>query len=329
MHAFELIQAASGQPAKGPGAIFMAGGTDILQLMKSNVIAPDQVIDIAGENLRGIKATATELRLGALETMADVAAHADVKQGWPAISQALLLSASPQVRNMGTMGGNLLQRTRCLYFRDTSFACNKRNPGSGCPAIAGENRELGILGTSDSCIATHPSDFPVALMALGAHVAITGPDGASRSVALADFYRLPGDTPQIETAMRPGDVITEIVVPASEAAKRSAYVKVRDRTSFAFALVAAAVAIEIRDNRIHHVGIALGGVAPMPWRAAKAEQALMGAAPDDATFERAGKLATEGAKAAGMNGFKIELAQRAVTRALTEAAHPDAGKEAL
>ncbi len=320
MHAFQLI--AAGTP--GAGTTFIAGGTDLLQLMKNNVIAPDQVVDLAGAHLRGITATSIELRLGALETMADVAAHPEVRRGWPAISQALLLSASPQIRNMGTMGGNLLQRTRCVYFRDTAFACNKRHPGSGCPAIAGENREHAILGASDSCIATHPSDFPVALMAMGAGVAITAAGGGTRVVPLADFYRLPGDTPEIETILQPGDVITQIVVPASEAAKRSVYMKVRDRSSFAYALASAAVAIEIRDNRILHAGIALGGVAPMPWRAAKAEQALIGATADAAAFEHAGRLATEGARAAGMNAYKIALAQRAVTRALMEAAHPTA-----
>jgi xanthine dehydrogenase YagS FAD-binding subunit len=198
MQNFEYISA-NGAAALPQGGSFIAGGTDLLQLMKSNVAAPAQLVDLAPLSLRGIHVTDSELRLGAMETMANVAAHPDVQRNWPAISQALLLSASPQVRNMGTMGGNLLQRTRCLYFRDVSFACNKRIPGSGCPAIAGENRELAILGGSEHCIATHPSDFPVALMALGASVSIVGANGQPRVVPLAEFYRLPGDTPHIET----------------------------------------------------------------------------------------------------------------------------------
>ena len=317
MQNFEF-SASTARPALPPGGSFIAGGTDLLQLMKSNVAAPTHVVDLAGQNLRGIHATATELRLGALDTMAQVAAHPDVQRGWPAISQALLLSASPQVRNMGTMGGNLLQRTRCLYFRDVAFACNKRNPGSGCPALSGENRELAILGGSDHCIATHPSDFPVALMALGALIAVTGADGQARTIPLAEFYRLPGDTPEVETVLKPGDVIHEIIVPASAAARASGYVKVRDRTSFAFALVSAAVSIEQRDGKIHAATIALGGVAPLLWRAGKAEQSLIGATVGDTAFETAATLATEGAKSAGMNEYKIVLAQRAVKRALTQ-----------
>eukprot|EP01037_Dinobryon_pediforme_P001476 gene1474-1497_t len=294
MQNFEISSAAK-QTTLPQGGAFMAGGTDLLQLMKANVTSPTHIVDLATDNLGGIQVNDAELRLGALETMASVAAHPDVRRGWPAITQALLLSASPQVRNMGTMGGNLLQRTRCLYFRDTAFACNKRNPGSGCPAIEGENRELAILGGSDHCIATHPSDFPVALMALGAHIIVLASDGSSRTMLLGDLYRLPGDTPHIETALQTGDIISEIVVPASAAAKRSGYVKVRDRTSFAFALVSAAVAIEQQDGKIHSAAIALGGVAPMPWRATTAERALLGAEPTDAVLEQAARLATEGA----------------------------------
>jgi xanthine dehydrogenase YagS FAD-binding subunit len=222
MQNFEL-SAATGHATLPQGGAYIAGGTDMLQLMKANIAAPTHVMDLAGQNLRGIHADEHELRLGALETMADVAAHPQVRKNWPAISQALLLSASPQVRNMSTMGGNLLQRTRCLYFRDTAFACNKRNPGSGCPAIAGENRELAILGGSEHCIATHPSDFPVALMALGANVSITAPDGSKRSVPLAEFYRLPGDTPHIETILQNGEIISEIIVPASAMARQSGF----------------------------------------------------------------------------------------------------------
>lgn len=322
MQNFELSPAAA-RPVLPQGGSFIAGGTDLLQLMKSNVTAPTHVVDLGAQSLRGIHATPTELRLGALETMAQVAAHPDVQRGWPAISQALLLSASPQVRNMGTMGGNLLQRTRCLYFRDVAFACNKRNPGSGCPALSGDNRELAILGGSDHCIATHPSDLPVALMALGALVAITGAAGQARMIPIAEFYRLPGDTPEVETALQAGDVIHEIIVPASAAARRSEYVKVRDRTSFAFALVSAAVSVEQRDGKIQAATIALGGVAPMPWRVSRADQSLLGVTAGEAAFETAAQLVTEGAKSAGMNEFKIVLAQRAVKRALAQATNPE------
>ena len=322
MQNFEY-SAATNRPELPDGGAFIAGGTDLLQLMKSNVAAPAAIVDLAPQNLRFIHANETELRLGALETMANVAAHPDVQRNWPAISQALLLSASPQVRNMGTMGGNLLQRTRCLYFRDASFPCNKRNPGSGCPAIAGENRELAILGGSDHSLATHPSDFPVALMALGARLSIVAANGQTRTVPLAEFYRLPGNTPEIETVLQHGDVIHEIIVPASAAARNSGYVKVRDRTSFAFALVSAAVSLEQRDGKIHAATIALGGVAPMPWRAGKAEQALQGATPHEAAFDQAARLATDGARSAGMNDFKIALAQRAVKRALEQVTSPE------
>jgi xanthine dehydrogenase YagS FAD-binding subunit len=256
------------------------------------------------------------LHLGALETMADVAANADVVRGWPVIAQALALSASPQIRNMGTMGGNLLQRTRCSYFRDTGFSCNKRAPGSGCPAIAGDNRELAILGGSESCIATHPSDFPVALMALSAKVAVRNAGGENPMIDLADFYRLPGNTPHVETALQPGDLITEIIVPSAPVSRRSAYLKIRDRTSFAFALVSVAVALDVADGTIRDARIALGGVAPMPWRAHAAEAALRGKPANSAMFEAAARLATEHAHPASMNGFKVELVQRAVHRAL-------------
>jgi xanthine dehydrogenase YagS FAD-binding subunit len=315
MQNFTLVKPAPGSRPE-TGSMFIAGGTDLLQLLKNDVEKPNRLIDIGRLDMRGISTSPEGLRLGALSTMAEVAASQQVRTGWPVIAEALLLSASPQIRNMGTMGGNLLQRTRCNYFRDTGFACNKREPGSGCPAIIGENRDLALFGVSDHCIATHPSDFPVALMALDASVHIASAAGENRDVKLSEFYRLPGDTPHIETILQPGDMIVAITVPAGEAARKSTYLKVRDRTSFAFALVSAAVGLDIADGRIREARIALGGVAPMPWRLTQVEAALRGQAPGDALFADATKHLAEGARVGTQNGFKIELAQRSVMRAL-------------
>ncbi len=322
MQDFSLVQA--GVPGRsGPveaGSAFIAGGTDLLQLMKNGAISPFRLVDLAGLDLRAISVSSDALHLGALATMAEVAAHPAVRTGWPMIAQALLQSASPQIRNMGTMGGNLLQRTRCNYFRDPGFACNKRDPGSGCPAIAGDNRELAIFGGSDQCIATHPSDLPVALMALDAVVETVATDGKTRRLALSEFYRLPGATPEIETALRRGELIVGISVPASEVARRSVYMKLRDRGSFAFALVSAAVGLDIVEGRIREARVALGGVAPMPWRLAQVEVALKGRGTGDASFQDAVRQVAEGARVASQNGFKIELAQRLLQRALQTAA---------
>jgi xanthine dehydrogenase YagS FAD-binding subunit len=315
MQNFTLAPAAT-HVRTDPGSVYIAGGTDLLQLMKNNVVSPPVLTDIGGLDLRSIAATQQSLRLGALATMAEVASHPAVVSGWPAIASALLQAASPQIRNMGTVGGNLLQRTRCNYFRDTGFACNKRQPKSGCPAIAGDNRELAIFGGSAQCIATHPSDLPVVLMALDAEVELTAPDGTARRLPLAEFYRLPGDTPHIETALKPGELIDGVTIPATALARKSAYLKVRDRTSFAFALVSAAVALDIDGGRIRDVRIVLGGVAPMPWRLRHAEAALRGKIPGDTVFEDAASQATDGARPAGKNGFKTDLVRRTVIRAL-------------
>lgn len=327
MQSFTLIGGGDPHPPGGwrDGDAFIAGGTDLLQLMKSNVEAPRRVVDLADMRLRRIGVTGDTLELGALCTMNQTAEHDDVRDGWPAISQALLLSASPQVRNMGTVGGNLLQRTRCMYFRDTGFACNKRDPGSGCPAQQGDNRELAIFGGSSHCIATHPSDFPVALMALNAEVELTAQNGDTRRVALAEFYRLPGDTPEVETTLRPGEMIARVLVPASAMARNSCYLKVRDRTSFAFALVSAAVGLDVANGTIRDATVALGGVAPMPWRLPKVEAALRGKPLQPATLEAAAALASDGARGAGENDYKIVLASRLVLRAL----HTVADRETL
>ncbi len=250
--------------------------------------------------------------------MSDVAAHPEVRAGWPAIAQALEASASPQVRNMGTIGGNLLQRTRCGYFRDTGFACNKREPGSGCPAIAGESRMLAILGGSDRCIATHASDLAVALTALDAVVELRGP-GGTREVPLTEFYRLPAETPEVETIMRPGELITAVSVPADAAARNSHYLKLRDRASFEFALVSVAVALEVQDGTLRTVRLAAGGVGTRPWRLPEGEAALRGQAAGDAAFRQAAGHASDGAHPTRQNGFKQILLQRAVLRSLQNA----------
>ncbi len=311
------LQAAA-RAAAAPHASFIAGGTDLMQLWKNNVAPASLVVDLeplAG-TLRGISANAQGLRIGALSTMAEVAADRQVLAQAPALAHALLAAASPQIRNMGTIGGNLLQRTRCLYFRDPAFACNKRVPGSGCPAISGENRELAILGGSDHCIATHPSDFPVALMAARATLEIHGADGQTRQIAIADFYRLPGSTPHVETVLRPGDIIVAILVPSAPANRRATYVKVRDRQSYAYALASVAVGLELQGGTIAEARLAAGGVGTRPWRLDAVEAALHGKPATEATFAQAATLAVEGARPQSQNAFKIALLQHTVRRAL-------------
>jgi xanthine dehydrogenase YagS FAD-binding subunit len=305
--------------ATPPGSRYIAGGTDLLQLAKDEVETPSRLVDLEPLGLTGITVDAHGLRLEAMARMNDVADHPAVIEHWPVISQALLASASPQIRNMGTMGGNLLQRTRCGYFRDTGFACNKRIPGSGCPAIQGENRMLAILGGSDQCIATHASDLAVALVALDATIELRGPNGATRTLPIGEFHRLPGDTPHIETNLAPGELITAITVPASAAAAQSHYLKVRDRASFEFALISAAVAIEVGDGAIHDVRVAAGGVGTKPWRLPEVEEALHGKPLSDQVLREAAARAGRGAKPAAQNGFKQVLLRRTVLRALQTA----------
>jgi xanthine dehydrogenase YagS FAD-binding subunit len=299
---------------------YIAGGTDMVQLLQEDVRTPERLVSLAGLLDGKIDIGPHCLRLGAAATMTEVAAHSGVVEQFPVISQALLASASPQVRNQATMGGNLLQRTRCPYFRDVGYAaCNKRSPGSGCAAIGGENRWNAVLGTSDSCIAAHASDLAVALVALAASVEIRSAAG-ERSVVLAHFHRLPGGTPHIETVLEPGEVITAIKVPASPAARRSHYLKLRDRASFEFALVSAAVALDVDGSRIQQAHVALGGVGSKPWRVPKVEAALAGASLDDpAALRQAAAHAAEGAQGRGGNTFKIELMQRAIVRAVETA----------
>jgi xanthine dehydrogenase YagS FAD-binding subunit len=280
---------------------------------------PDRLVSLAGLLDNRIEVGPQGLRLGAGATMAEVAAHAGVVQQFPVISEALLNSASPQVRNQATMGGNLLQRTRCPYFRDVGYsACNKRTPGSGCAAIGGENRWHAVLGTSENCIAANASDLAVALVALDAVVEVRGTRG-QRSVLLSDFHRLPGAAPHIETVLEPGELIAAITVPASPAARRSHYLKVRDRASFEFAVVSAAVALDMDGARIRQARVALGGVGAKPWRVPQVEAALSGARLESTALRRAAALAAQGAQGRGHNDFKIELMQRAIVRAVETA----------
>src|SRR6266403_6204953 len=295
---------------------YIAGGTDMVQLLQEYVRRPDRLVSLAGLLDNRIEVGPQGLRLGAAATMAEVAAHAGVIEQFPVISEALLNSASPQVRNQATMGGNLLQRTRCPYFRDVGYsACNKRTPGSGCAAIGGENRWHAVLGTSENCIAAHASDVAVALVALDATVELRDGTG-QRTVPLTDLYRLPGATPHIEAVLERGEVIAAITVPVNPAARRSHYLKVRDRASFEFAVVSAAVAIEMDGTRIRQARIVLGGVGTKPWRVPRVEAALAGASLDSAALRGAAAFAAQGAQGRGHNNFKIELMQRAIVRAV-------------
>jgi xanthine dehydrogenase YagS FAD-binding subunit len=313
MRPFELTVPESVADAVASPGTFLAGGTTLVDLMKLNVMTPQRVLDINALPLRGID-TSDGLRIGALERMSDIAAHPGV---YPVISRALLHSASQQLRNMASIGGNLLQRTRCGYFRDVNTPCNKRQPGSGCSAINGVNRMHAILGTSDSCVATHASDVAVAFVALDAEIKLAGASG-TRTVKLDDFYRVPGDTPDVENDLQPGELITEVVVPKLDWAQRSTYVKVRDRQSYEFALASAAVALDIQDERIADARVAAGGVATKPWRLTAVEEALRGQPATVESFEAAASVAADGAKPLSFNSFKVSLLKRTVVRALIE-----------
>jgi xanthine dehydrogenase YagS FAD-binding subunit len=302
--------------AAGKRSKLVAGGTNLLDLMKEHVETPNRLIDINALALSSIEQTPAGVRIGALARMSDTAAHALIRTKFPALSEALLLSASPQLRNMASIGGNLMQRTRCPYFRDVTFpACNKRNPGSGCAAIVGENRMHAILGTSEACIATHPSDFAVALAALDGVVQVSGPKGP-RDIPAADFHLLPGSTPHREHALAPDELITAILVPSAPHAERSHYLKVRDRASYEFALTSAAVGLDLDGSTIRSARVALGGVGTKPWRSREAEAVLTGKSLSDALFAEAAEAALREAKPQRQNGFKIELARRTIVRAL-------------
>jgi xanthine dehydrogenase YagS FAD-binding subunit len=296
---------------------FVAGGTTLVDLMKLDAERPNQLVDINTLPLERIEpTTGGRLVIGALARNSTVAHHPIVQRDYPVLSQALLSGASPQLRNMATTAGNLLQRTRCMYFRDTAHACNKREPGTGCSAIGGHNRTLAILGTSKDCIATNPSDQNVALTALEATIQVQGVRG-KRSIPIQEFYLKPGATPYRENVLDPGDLIVSVTLPAPVAGARSHYLKLRDRAAYEFALASAAVVIKVSGDRIEHARVALGGVGTVPWRSHEAERVLHGERADAATFRRAAEAALKDAQPASENGFKVELAKRCIVRALT------------
>ncbi len=331
MRPFNLERAASdadigrlaGAFGDGASTQYLGGGTTLLDLMKLDVMRPDRLVAIGelGAAHGAISVDETGVTLGALVRMSAAADHPSLRRDYPVLSDALAQAASPQIRNMATLGGNVLQRTRCNYFRDPSWAaCNKRSPGSGCAAIGGGNRLLAVLGVSDQCIAHYPGDFAVALVALGATVTVLSTDGATRVLEFEDLHRLPGDTPHIETNLRPGELITSLHVPAGPQTRRSLYLKVRERDSYAFALASAAVALDLRpDGTVATARVGLGGLAAKPWRSHEAEAALTGQLLNEQTARVAADRAFAGAVTHGENGFKPELGRQVLVRALMQA----------
>jgi len=301
--------------AAATGACFHGGGTTLVDLMRLEVMSPTTLVDLGRLPLAAIERHGAGIRIGAMARNADVATHALVVERYPLLAQAIAAGASQQIRNMATVGGNLLQRTRCPYFRDLAVPCNKRTPGAGCSALDGFTRSHAILGTSASCIATHPSDMCVALAALDAVVHTRSGD-QTRAIPIGDLHTLPGDHPEIENVLEPGELITHVDLPASKLAAHSRYVKVRDRAAFAFALASAAVGLDVADGRIRDARIALGGVATKPWRSVEAEQALIGQPPARAAFERAAAAALVDPKPRRDNAFKVALAKHTIVRAL-------------
>jgi len=333
MNTFEYVRATDRQSAieaatspAAPGR-FLAGGTNLIDLMREGVEQPRLLVDITRLPLTAVEERADGgIRIGAMVRNSHLASHPIVRAQFPLLSHAILNGASAQLRNMATTGGNLMQRTRCYYFYDTATHCNKREPGSGCDALGGFNRIHAILGASSQCIATHPSDMCIALAALDATINIEGPT-SSRTVPFADFHRLPGETPDVDTNLLPGELITSVDLPGSSAGLRSAYRKVRDRASYAFALVSVAAAIRIDDGRIRDLRLALGGVAHKPWRAVAAERTLLGAFPTPDAFARAADAELAPAVPQAHNAFKIPLAKRTIVAVLSELAGIDGGAE--
>jgi xanthine dehydrogenase YagS FAD-binding subunit len=314
------VAARSKTAQQGADVRFVAGGTTLIDLMKLNVERPAQLLDINRLPLDKIEATPDGgLKIGATARNSTLAHHPTVQRDYAVLSQALLAGASAQLRNMATTAGNLLQRTRCVYFRDTAMPCNKREPGTGCPAITGSNRSLAVLGTSEHCIATNPSDMCVAMAALEATIHVQGTKG-SRAIAFGDFHLLPGNTPNRETVLEPGDLITHVTLPPPVAGSKQVYLKLRDRASYEFALASAAVVITIADGNVTRARVALGGVGTKPWRSPEAEAALVGQAANEATFRKAAVAALRDAKPQSENAFKIELAKRCLAHALKLAA---------
>ncbi len=327
MHTFEYLRATE-EPAaiaaaaksktaqQGASVRFLAGGTTLIDLMKLDVERPAQVVDINHLPFDKIEALRDGgLKIGATVRNSDLAHHATVQRDYAVLSQAILSGASTQLRNMATTAGNLLQRTRCVFFRDTVMPCNKREPGTGCSAIAEGNRTLAILGTSEHCIATNPSDMNVAMAALEATIHVRGVNG-ERSIPIAEFYLLPGDTPHRETVLEPGDLITHVTLPPPVAGAKSLYLKLRDRASYEFALASAAVIVSLKNGKIAHARVGLGGVGTKPWRSPEAEAALLGQPAEEQIFKKAADAALRDAKPQSENGFKIELAKRCLAHAL-------------
>ncbi|WP_324678096.1 xanthine dehydrogenase family protein subunit M [Hymenobacter sp. GOD-10R] len=326
MNNFSYTQATTAKEATGrlkdqAQAAYIAGGTTLLDLMKANLAEPPQLVDINLLPFKGIEQTKDGLRIGAMERMNAVGEHPLVKAQYPAVSESLLLAASPQLRNMASIGGNILQRTRCGYFRDAAFPCNKRVPGSGCPALTGDSHNLAILGVSDTCIANaYPGDLSVTLVALDAVLTLENTKGKQRQVPLTEFYLLPGTTPQKENVLKPGELIVAVTIPAAPHAQRSTYLKVRERASYAYALASAAVGLDVQGGTIRAARVALGGVGAQPWRSREAEKALVGQPATEATFKAAAAAALQGAKPREHNAYKVELAQNTLVRALQQVA---------
>jgi xanthine dehydrogenase YagS FAD-binding subunit len=302
-----------------PSAMFLAGGTTLVDLMKIDVLTPDTVVDVRHLGLSSIDVSDGAISIGASVTNSEVAWHPVVRDRYPVLSEAILAGATTQIRNMATVAGNILQRTRCPYFRDVHASCNRRQPGSGCDALEGFNRGHAVLGVSEHCIATHPSDMCVALAVLDAIVHTLRADGLTRSIPFGDFHLAPGDTPQVENVLEHGELITHVVIPNLPAARRSHYLKVRDRSSYEFALASAAVILDLDGDTIRAARLALGGIATKPWRAGEAEQSLIGRKASAATFRDAAEIALAGAVGREHNNFKIELAKRAIVRAFATA----------
>jgi xanthine dehydrogenase YagS FAD-binding subunit len=306
--------------AANPRAKFLAGGTNILDLMKEDVERPDELVELTRLKLAEIKAVRGGISIGALAKNSDTANHPLVRRSYPLLTQAIVAGASGQLRNMATNGGNLMQRTRCQYFYDTAMPCNKREPGTGCGALEGLNRIHAVFGWSDKCVATYPGDMANALYALDAVVRVRGARGNERTIPIGDFHRLPGDTPERDNNLQHGELITAIELPPSSFTKNYYYLKVRDRASYAFALVAVAAALELGDGRVRQARVVLGGVAHKPWRSQEAEAALAGQPASEETFRQAAEQALKGAKPLAHNAYKIELGKRAIVRALMRAA---------
>ena len=324
MKNFQIIRALSAGSAvssisKENSAMFIAGGTNLVDLMKKNVVAPDKLIDINGLDLKKIEFLTGKVTIGALAKNSQVAEDKSIKEKYPLLALALAAGASQQIRHMATVGGNMLQRTRCSYFYNTDMPCNKRTPKSGCGAIGGSNRMHAIFGASESCIAVHPSDMCVALAALDATVFVEGPKG-KREIKFTDFHRLPGNTPEKDTTLANKELITSIEIPDNNFTKNVHYLKIRDRSSYAFALVSVAVGLELKNNTIHDVRLAMGGVAHKPWRLTEAEEFLKGKTISETVFKQAADLAMKGARSYGDNDFKLTLGPNAIIEALTIAA---------